>query len=134
MTTVVVAAAIVDGSPPRVLGAQRTYPADVAGYWELHGGKVDADETDLDALVRECREELGVTIAATNRVCDDVIIAADTVLRVWWARLVDGQPQAREHAQLRWLRLDQLDEVSWLPSDAPVMAAVRAGWPQPSTR
>ena len=127
--TVVVAAAIVDGSPPRVLGAQRTYPAELAGFWELPGGKVHAGEADLDALVRECREELGVTIAATTRVCDDVTVAPDTVVRVWWARLAEGEPSAREHAQLRWLRLEQLDEVSWLPSDAPVMAAVRAGWP-----
>ena len=130
MTTVVVAAAIVDGSPPRVLGAQRSYPPDLAGYWELPGGKVHDGESDLDALVRECREELGVTIAAAERVCDDVAIGPDAVLRVWWARVVDGQPQATEHSQLRWLRHDQLDEVPWLPSDAPVMTAVAARWPQ----
>jgi 8-oxo-dGTP diphosphatase len=126
---VVVAAAIVDGSPPRVLGAQRSYPADLAGFWELPGGKVDDGEADLDALARECREELGVTVTTAGRVCDDVAIGPDTVLRVWWARLADGEPRAHEHAELRWLRLEQLDEVAWLPSDVPVMAAVRAGWP-----
>lgn len=131
MTTVVVAAAIVDGTPPRVLGAQRSYPPDLAGYWELPGGKVHEGESDLDALVRECREELGVTIVAAERVCDDVTIGPDAVLRVWWARVVDGRPQATEHSQLRWLRHDQLDEVPWLPADAPVMTAVSAGWPQP---
>ena len=130
MTTVVVAAAIVDGTPPRVLGAQRSYPPDLAGYWELPGGKVHDGESDLDALVRECREELGVTVCATGRVCDDVTIGPDAVLRVWWARVVDGQPRATEHAQLRWLRHDQLDDVPWLPADAPVMTAVAAGWPQ----
>ena len=129
MTTVVVAAAIVDGTPPRVLGAQRTYPADLAGYWELPGGKVHDGESDLDALVRECREELGVTISATGRVCDDIAIGSDAVLKVWWARLVEGEPRANEHAQLRWLRLDQLEEVIWLPTDGPVMTAVAAGWP-----
>ena len=128
--TIVVAAAILDGSPPRVLGAQRTYPADLAGMWELPGGKVHDDETDVDALVRECREELGVTVRATARVCDDVMIAPATMLRVWWARLVDGVPQALEHAQLRWLREDELDDIGWLPSNAPVMAAVHAGWPR----
>ena len=129
MTTVVVAAAIVDGNPPRVLGAQRTYPADLAGYWELPGGKVHDGEADLDALVRECREELGVTIAAAGRVCDDVAVAPDVVLRVWWARLTDGRPSAVEHAQLRWLGRDELDDVNWLPADAPVMTAVAQGWP-----
>ena len=129
MTTVVVAAAIIDGTPPRVLGAQRSYPADLAGYWELPGGKVHDDETDLDALVRECREELGVTIAPSERVCDDVGISADAVLRVWWAHLTEGEPRANEHAQLRWLSRDELDDVEWLPADAPVMTALAEGWP-----
>jgi 8-oxo-dGTP diphosphatase len=129
MTVTVVAAAVVDGMPPRVLAAQRSYPPELAGLWELPGGKVHDGEDDLDALVRECREELGVTVAPGSRVCADVTIGADTVLRVWWARLVRGEPQAHEHAALRWLMLEELDEVPWLPSDAPVMAAVRRGWP-----
>ena len=126
---VIVAAAIVDGEPPRVLAAQRAYPADLAGYWELPGGKVHAGEDDVAALVRECREELGVTVRVGTRVGADVEIGAGLLLRVWWARLLDGTPQPLEHTQLRWLSLDALDDVAWLPSDGPVMAAVRAEWP-----
>lgn len=126
---VIVAAAIVDGDPPQVLAAQRSYPPDLAGLWELPGGKVHAGESDLDALVRECREELGVVIAPGARLGDDVEIAPTMLLRVWWARLVAGDPQPLEHTSLRWLALDQLDDVPWLPSDAPVMAALRASWP-----
>lgn len=129
MTVTVVAAAIVDGSPPRVLAAQRSYPEELAGLWELPGGKVHHGEEDLAALVRECREELGVTVAPGARVCPDVTIGPGTVLRVWWARLVQGVPQPNEHAALRWLRREEMDEVAWLPADAPVMAAVRRGWP-----
>jgi 8-oxo-dGTP diphosphatase len=127
---VIVAAAIVDGDPPRVLAAQRAYPAELAGYWELPGGKVHPGEEQADALVRECREELGVTVVAGPRVGGDVAIGGGRVLRVWWARLVAGRPEPLEHSQLRWLRHDELDEVEWLPSDTPVMAAVRAGWPR----
>ena len=126
---VIVAAAIVDGEPPRVLAAQRAYPADLAGYWELPGGKVHAGEDDVAALVRECREELGVTVRVGTRVGADVEIGAGLLLRVWWARLLDGTPQPLEHTQLRWLSLDALDDVAWLSSDGPVMAAVRAEWP-----
>ena len=126
---VIVAAAIVDGEPPRVLAAQRAYPADLAGYWELPGGKVHAGEDDVAALVRECREELGVTVRVGTRVGADLEIGASLLLRVWWARLLDGTPQPLEHTQLRWLSLDALDDVAWLPSDGPVMAAVRAEWP-----
>jgi 8-oxo-dGTP diphosphatase len=130
VTVTVVAAAIVDGTPLRVLAAQRSYPPDLAGLWELPGGKVHDGEEDLAALVRECREELGVTVAPGARVCPDVTIGPDTVLRVWWARLSRGVPQSNEHLALRWLRPEEMDEVAWLPSDAPVMAAVRRGWPQ----
>lgn len=127
---VIVAAAIVDGDPPRVLAAQRAYPADLAGYWELPGGKVHPGEDEAAALVRECQEELGVTVTVRDRVGEDVAIGPDLLLRVWWAQLSgSGQPRPLEHTQLRWLRLDQLDEVAWLPSDGPVMAAVRDGWP-----
>jgi 8-oxo-dGTP diphosphatase len=126
---VIVAAAIVDGDPPRVLAAQRSYPPQLAGLWELPGGKVHSGESDLDALVRECREELGVEVAPGGRLGGDVMITPTMVLRVWWARLVSGVPAALEHTALRWLAREQLDDVPWLPSDAPLMAALRASWP-----
>jgi 8-oxo-dGTP diphosphatase len=133
-TVVIVAAAIVDGGPPRVLAAQRSYPADLAGLWELPGGKVQPGERDVDALVRECREELGVEVALGARLGADVAIAPTMVLRVWWARPVAGVPTALEHRALRWLAREHLDDVPWLPSDAPVLAALRAAWPVRSGR
>jgi 8-oxo-dGTP diphosphatase len=128
-TTVIVAAAIVAGDPVRVLAAQRSYPPDLAGLWELPGGKVHDGESDLDALVRECREELGVEVRPGQRLGDDVAIGAQSVLRVWWADLVDGEPAALEHSEIRWLTRDEIDDVPWLPSDAPVVAALHADWP-----
>ena len=44
------------------------------------------------------------------------------VLRVWLARLLSGEPQPLEHASLRWLSVDELDSVPWLPADAPIVA------------
>jgi 8-oxo-dGTP diphosphatase len=70
---VVVGVALLDGSG-RLLVAQRRAPAALAGFWELPGGKVDPDETDRDALVRECQEELGVTIELLDRVGGDLPI------------------------------------------------------------
>src|SRR5947209_14645323 len=84
-TTVIVAAAIVVGNPPRVLAAQRSYPPELAGLWELPGGKVHDGERDLDALVRECREELGVDVRPMSRLGDDVAISEQSMLRAWWA-------------------------------------------------
>ena len=128
--SVVVAAAILDGTPPRLLAAQRAYPAALAGRWELPGGKVGAGEDEIEALVRECREELDVEVVVLDRVgADTPTVGGTGTLRVWWARLRDGEPQPLEHAALRWLGRDELDAVAWLDADEPVVAAIRAGWP-----
>lgn len=131
---VVVAAAIVDpGPPPRVLAAQRGYPAALAGRWELPGGKVEPGETDVAALIRECREELGVTIAVLDRVGADLVaVEPPFVLRVWWAGIASGEPSPLEHSALRWLAAGEVGDVDWLPTNRPLVALLRAGlvdWP-----
>ncbi len=110
-----------------MLAARRSGPATVAGGWELPGGKVEPGESEPAALVRECREELGVEVAVGNRVGPAVPLGTSTVLHAWHARLVDGEPVALEdHDALRWLGPDELDDVDWLPADAPVVAALAA--------
>ena len=111
-------------------------PPETAGRWEFPGGKVEPDENDLDALVRECEEELGVTVAIGERLGEDVPLAHGwAVLRVWLATLVAGEPQPLEHRSLRWLSADELDSVSWLPADAPLVAELAKILPQdPSLR
>ncbi|MDQ1699212.1 MAG: 8-oxo-dGTP diphosphatase [Frankiaceae bacterium] len=125
---VVVAAAIVDPGPlPRILAAQRDYPAALAGRWELPGGKVEPGEDEVAALVRECREELGVAVDVLDRVGADLGGAeAEFTLRVWWARIAAGQPEPREHRELRWLAAGELDDVDWLPTNRPLVPVLRA--------
>jgi 8-oxo-dGTP diphosphatase len=121
----VVAAAIVRGDPPRLLAAQRAHPHALAGLWELPGGKVEPGESDADALVRELREELGITVVVGGRAAGDVVtVGGGGVLRTYWVDILDGEPRALEHAALRWLGGDELDAVDWLPPDLPVIAAI----------
>jgi 8-oxo-dGTP diphosphatase len=123
MAGVVVGAAIIaDG---RLLAAQRAEPAALAGGWEFPGGKVDPGETDEEALVRECCEELGVTVKLNERIGGDWPLVLGSVLRIWTAEVVEGAPQALEHTELRWLALAELYDVEWLPGDLPVVEAVR---------
>lgn len=95
--------------------------------WEFPGGKVEPGESDVEALIRECDEELGVPVEIGDQIGDDVRLGhGRAVLRVYAARLLDGaQPQPLEHAELRWLAADQLDTVAWLPADAPIVTALR---------
>jgi 8-oxo-dGTP diphosphatase len=128
VTVVVVGAAIVavaDGTA-RVLAGERAAPAELAGRWELPGGKVEPGETDQQALVRECREELGVDIEVGARLGDELPVPGDRVLRVYAARLVGGSPAALEHTELRWLAADELDSVPWLVTNRPLVAPLAA--------
>lgn len=119
---IVVGAAILDAGGRRVLAAQRAEPPRLAGGWEFPGGKVDPGESDEDALVRECREELGVVIELGERLGDDAALGPTATLRVWTASVRMGEPRPIEHAQLRWLPVDELYSVPWLPADLPLVA------------
>lgn len=124
MPTVVVGAAILDHG--RLLVAQRGYPPALAGRWELPGGKVDPGERDEDALIRECREELGIEVRLTQRLEGEWQIPPSAVLRVWVASIVSGAPRGIEHAALRWVAADELDDLPWLPGDLPLVPHLRA--------
>ncbi|MEU7870174.1 (deoxy)nucleoside triphosphate pyrophosphohydrolase [Dactylosporangium sp. NPDC049140] len=124
MPRIIVGAAIIaDG---RVLACERAQPPEMAGKWEFPGGKVDPGETEEQALVRECQEELGVDVAVGERVGDDIAMLNGTaILRVYIATLINGgQPLPLEHSDLRWLGAGELDSVPWLPADAPIVHAL----------
>ncbi|TBO54839.1 (deoxy)nucleoside triphosphate pyrophosphohydrolase [Streptomyces kasugaensis] len=104
MTTVrvVVGGAVFDRG--RLLAARRSAPPSLAGRWELPGGKVEDGETPEQALERELREELGVEVAAMERIPGEWPLGPGFVLQVWTARLVSGEPQPlQDHDELRWL-------------------------------
>ena len=122
---IVVGAALYDDG--RLLAARRSAPPELAGGWELPGGKVEPGERCEDALVRELREELGVEAAPVERVPGEWPLAKGYVLRVWTARLVSGEPEPLEdHDALRWLAPDEVWSVDWLAADVPAVKALRA--------
>lgn len=122
---VVVGAAIVrDG---RALVARRDRPAALAGMVEFPGGKVEPGEDEAAALVRECREELGVDVRVGPRLGPDLVPhGGEGVLRVYVATLVSGEPEAREHAEVRWAAAGELDALPWIPVDRELLPALRA--------
>ncbi|QTE00650.1 (deoxy)nucleoside triphosphate pyrophosphohydrolase [Streptomyces cyanogenus] len=126
---VVVGAALLDDG--RLLAARRSAPADLAGRWELPGGKVEAGERPEDALVRELREELGVDAEPVGRVPGQWPLRTPYVLQVWTARLRPGSPAPsplQDHDELRWLTPAELWDVPWLDQDVPAVREVSARW------
>ena len=112
---IVVAGALIrDGM---LLVAQRDRPPELAGRWELPGGKAAAGESDSDALVRELREELGVGVTVGDRLGDDVPLSPTTTLRAYRVTLVDGTVHPHDHRELRWVTRDELAGLPWVPAD-----------------
>ncbi|MFJ4811493.1 (deoxy)nucleoside triphosphate pyrophosphohydrolase [Streptomyces longwoodensis] len=126
---VVVGAALFDGG--RLLAARRSAPPDLAGRWELPGGKVEPGERPEDALVRELREELGVDAEPLASVPGEWPLRSPYVLHVWTARLRPGSAAPaplQDHDALRWLTPAEVWDVDWLDQDVPAVRATLARW------
>lgn len=120
---VVVAGALIAGGA--LLVAQRQRPPELAGLWELPGGKVAAGETERQALVRELREELGVDVEVGPRLGHDVPSGA-VVLRAYQVRMTGGELHPHDHTALRWVSAPDLDELPWVPADRAWLPDLRA--------
>lgn len=124
------AVALIDGEG-RVLLAQRPVGRDMAGLWEFPGGKIDDGETPEQALVRELREELGITVAvenlkpltfASHAYADFHLLMPLFVCRAW-----QGEPHPHEGQVLAWVEKNQLHKYEMTPADVPLVGAVVIG-------
>ncbi|MFC0547381.1 (deoxy)nucleoside triphosphate pyrophosphohydrolase [Kutzneria chonburiensis] len=117
MTQVVVATAIMRNG--QVLAQQRAFPSADAGRWEFPGGRVEPGESEEAAVVRECREELGVDVKTGQRIGPEVPLRNGMVLRLYTATLVDenAEPVAVEHSAVKWVGAGEIDDVPWLDAD-----------------
>lgn len=121
----VVAALIRDGE--RFFICQRP-PQKARGLlWEFVGGKVEPGETKEQALVRECREELGITVAV-----GDIYMEVDHVypdltvhLTLFNASIADGMPQKLEHNDLRWITPEEIPQFAFCPADVQILEKIQ---------
>ncbi|MCA1192342.1 NUDIX domain-containing protein [Saccharopolyspora sp. 6V] len=111
----------------RLLVQQRRFPARDAGRWELPGGRVEPGESEQDAVVRECKEELDVEVVPTGRVGTDVPLRGGMLLRVHTAELADPgvEPRAVEHRAVCWATRSELGGLDWLEADQVLAHSLR---------
>ncbi len=121
----VVAAVIRDGD--RVFATQRGYGPYKDG-WEFPGGKIEPGETPEQALAREIREELDAEIIVGEKI--DQVEYDDPSFHLsmgcYWCAVKSGRLTLKEHESAKWLRMNELDTVDWLPADRAVVKRLAA--------
>lgn len=124
--TQVVAALIWDGS--RFMICQRPAHKARGLLWEFVGGKVEPGETKPQALIRECREELGITVSphALFMELDHVYPDLTIHLSLYHCSIAAGIPQLLEHNDLRWITPSEIPQYDFCPADAEILERIQA--------
>ena len=120
----VVGAAIIKDN--KVLAMQRGEQMTLPGMWEFPGGKIEANETEEQALIREIKEELNITIEIRdyiNEASYDYDFGTGN-LKVYTAEIVAGNISMEEHSDGKWVAADELMAIDWAPVDIPVAEAL----------
>lgn len=107
----------------RFLACQRPAHKARGLLWEFAGGKVEPGETKEQALIRECKEELGVELDV-GRVFLEVTHAYPDLtvhLTLFQAKIASGTLQKLEHEDLRWITISEIDQYDFCPADQVIL-------------
>ena len=122
--TEVVAALIWDNN--RFMICQRPAHKARGLLWEFVGGKVEPGESKEDALIRECREELAVTLSVGDVFMDVIHEYPDLTvhLTLFNATIAEGVPQKLEHNDIKWIIPDEIPLFDFCPADEEILARI----------
>lgn len=125
--TEVVAALLWDGD--KFMICQRPAHKARGLLWEFVGGKVEPGETKEAALIRECREELGIIIAVKGVFMDVIHTYPDLTvhLTLFHGKITEGEPQLLEHHDLKWITPAEIPSYEFCPADREILQRLAAG-------
>ena len=118
-----VVGAIIINDSNEVFCALRSEKMSLPNLWEFPGGKIEENESKEDALKREISEEFLCEIEVYDQV-EDTTYEYDTFivrLETFKARIISGQPIAQEHAETRWVPINELKTLNFAPADIPAV-------------
>lgn len=118
----VVAAVLINDS--KILACRRASNKESAGMWEFPGGKVEPGETEVDALRREIKEELGLSLGVLEFLNSEITkVGAKEIQLSCYVSLqqVRGLPLSEDHDQVRWVNKDEALGLKWAEPDLPAL-------------
>ena len=94
--------------------------------WEFVGGKVEPGETKEQALIRECREELAITLSVGEVFMDVTHEYPDITvhLTLFQATVAEGIPQKLEHNDIQWITPAQIPDYAFCPADQVILQKI----------
>lgn len=124
---ILVTAAVIE-KDGRIFAARRGPGKHLEGFWEFPGGKLEPSETPEQCLVRELAEEFGIKASVGVFVGESIFDYGEKVVRLIAYRVthISGEFQLRDHDEIKWLSLDELNNIEWAPADIPLLDPVKA--------
>lgn len=94
--------------------------------WEFVGGKVESGETKEQALIRECQEELAITISVGDVFMDVIHEYPDLTVHLTLlnATIAEGVPQKLEHADIKWITPNEIPDYEFCPADEEILKKI----------
>ena len=110
----------------KIFIAKRMPIGKMGGKWEFPGGKVEPGETKEQALIRECQEELAITLSVGDIFMDVIHEYPDIVvhLTLFNATIAEGEPQKLEHNDIQWIMPSEIPNYEFCPADEEILKRI----------
>ena len=121
-----VVAALVKNGDKYLIARRNHGDPEANGKWEFPGGKLEENESELEAVVREMREEFEIEVEALEYLCNSITeYAARTIeLRLYLCEFISGDFKLHAHHEYKWVSLDEIISYDFAPADIPLALEV----------